>query len=539
MDQSATIAFLKSALAREAGAPVESKQTHVSLLFLAGDLVFKLKRAVLFPYLDFSTPQLREKFCRAEIALNSRTAPSLYLGVRRITREQEGPGKEVLAFDGEGELVDCVVVMRRFAETDLFDALAREHRLEPRHIEGLAETLANFHANAARDSGAQGAAAMEHLLDLNLLSFESSPVYAADEVARLNQKFRDELTRLTRLLDARAENGFVRLCHGDLYLRNICLFEGRPTLFDCIEFDLRLANIDVLYDVAFTLMDLWLIGRRELANLLFNRYVSALSRTLPNLRAKTRDGYSALPFFMALRAAIRSHIAASQVHGDAARDCAQKAEARAYFALAEDLLTPRPKLLVAVGGFSGSGKSSLTAALAGEIGSPPGARTLNSDRTRKAMHKFRPSDTLPPEAYEKGITAAVYLRLLSRSMDALGQGAAVIVDAVYSTEDEREAVAKVAREQGVPFVGIWLDADPEILRQRVLARPKGPSDANVNVLEAQLARGAGKIDWARLDCTRPDLKEAALALLKQAQAAASPMQTEGLPGATATTGRLF
>ncbi len=353
MDQSATIAFLKSALAREAGAPVESKQTHVSLLFLAGDLVFKLKRAVLFPYLDFSTPQLREKFCRAEIALNSRTAPSLYLGVRRITREPEG-----LAFDGAGELVDCVVVMRRFAETDLFDALAREHRLEPRHIEGLAETLANFHANAARDPDARGAAAMEHLLDLNLLSFESSPVFAADEVARLNRKFRAELKRLTPLLDARAENGFVRLCHGDLYLRNICLFEGRPTLFDCIEFDLRLANIDVLYDVAFTLMDLWLIGRRELANLLFNRYVSALSRTLPNLLAKTRDGYSALPFFMALRAAIRSHIAASQTHSDTTRDCAQKAEARAYFALAEDLLTPRPKMLVAIGGFSGSGKSS-------------------------------------------------------------------------------------------------------------------------------------------------------------------------------------
>ena len=517
MDQSVTIAFLKSALAREAGAPVESKQTHVSLLFMAGELVFKLKRAVRFPYLDFSTPQLREKFCRTEIALNSRTAPSLYLGVRRITREP-GEGEQNLVFDGEGELVDCIVVMRRFAENDLFDALAREHRLEPRHIEGLAETLANFHANAARDPAAKGAAAMEHLLDLNLLSFKASPVYAADEVARLNQKFRAELTRLTPLLDARAENGFVRLCHGDLYLRNICLFEGRPTLFDCIEFDPRLANIDVLYDVAFALMDLWLIGRRELANLLFNRYVSALSRTLPNMLARTRDGYSALPFFMALRAAIRSHIAASQADGDAARTCAQKEEARAYFALAEDLLTPRPKILVAIGGFSGSGKSTLAAALAGEIGSPPGARTLNSDRSRKAMHKIPPSATLPPEAYEIGITAAVYLRLLSRSMEALGQGAAVIVDAVYSTEDERAAIAQVAREKGVPFLGLWLDADPEILRQRVLARPKGPSDANVGVLEAQLARGAGRIDWVRLDCTRPDLEHAALALIKEAQA---------------------
>src|SRR5208282_4452120 len=121
MDQSTTIAFLMASLAREAGAEVSRKQTHVSLLFLAGDLVFKLKRAVAFPYLDFSTPQLRETACRAELALNSRAAPNLYLGVRRITRETNG-----LAFDGAGELVDSVVVMRRFAESDLFDVMARE-----------------------------------------------------------------------------------------------------------------------------------------------------------------------------------------------------------------------------------------------------------------------------------------------------------------------------------------------------------------------------------------------------------------------------
>ena len=182
----------------------------------------------------------------------------------------------------------------------------------------------------------------------------------------------------------------MRLCHGDLYLRNICWFEGRPTLFDCIEFDPRLARIDTLYDVAFTLMDLWLFGRHDLANLLFNRYVSAFSRTLPDMPAKTRDGYAALPFFMALRAAIRAHIAAAQAHtGDIETDAAQEREARAYFALAEDLLAPRPNAIVAIGGFSGSGKSTLAAAIAGEIGPPPGARTLNSDRTRKAMHRIQ------------------------------------------------------------------------------------------------------------------------------------------------------
>ncbi len=511
-DQTAIIAFIKAALEREANAPVSSKQTHVSLIFLAGDLVFKLKRAVAFPYLDFSTAALREKACRAELALNSRAAPGLYIGVRQITRDGD-----FLAFDGKGELVDCIVVMRRFDEANLFDVMAREGRLTPRRVEALAETVSRFHANAKRITEAEGAAAMTHLLDLNAKSFEHNPIFAPNEVVRLNALFREELARLAPVLDARAEKGFVRLCHGDLYLRNICLFKGQPTLFDCIEFDVRLAEIDVLYDVAFTLMDLWLCGRHDLANLLYNRYSSAFFRTLPDLPAKVRDGYATLPFFMALRAAIRSHIAASQAHsGDQERDIAHKMEARGYFDLALALLEPRERMLVAIGGFSGSGKSTLTAALACDIGPPPGARTLNSDRTRKAMHKLRPNDPLPPEAYEMSITTAVYLRLLSRAMDALSQGAAVIIDAVYSTEEERAAVEKLARDLGVPFVGIWLEADEDILRQRVAERPKGVSDATINVLEAQLSRDPGRIDWIRLNSARPDFIPAAFRILRKA-----------------------
>ncbi len=512
MDQSETIAFVKEALEREAGAPAVGKQTHVSQILLAGDLVFKLKRAVAFPYLDFSTPEAREKACRAEFALNSRGAPDLYLGVRRVTREKDG-----LAFDGPGPLVDCVVVMRRFDEADLFDVMAREHRLTPDHIEALAETLARFHANAERFPKAEGAAAMAHVLDLNEISFAQASIFPSDQLAELHGRFRAELRRLAPLLDARAEKGFVRLCHGDLYLRNICLFDGKPTLFDCIEFDEKLARIDVLYDLAFALMDLWLIQRRDLANLLFNRYVSALARTLPDIPARIRDGYAALPFFMALRAAIRAHIAASQAQsGDAETDGAHRLEALAYFALARDLLEPRPKALIVIGGLSGSGKSTLTAAVAGEIGQPPGARTLNSDRTRKAMHKLKPNEPLPPEAYEPSVTAAVYARLIRRAHDALAQDAAVIVDAVFSTEEERAAIKEPAREAGVPFVGLWLEAQEEILRQRVRDRPKGPSDADILVLESQLARDVGNIDWIRLDSTRPDLVEATVAILSRA-----------------------
>jgi predicted kinase len=157
----------------------------------------------------------------------------------------------------------------------------------------------------------------------------------------------------------------------------------------------------------------------------------------------------------------------------------------------------------------------MAAAIAAEFGPPPGARTLNSDRTRKAMHQIGPNQSLPPAAYEITITAAVYLRLMSRSMDALAQGAAVIVDAVYSTEAERAAIAKIAEDKHVPFVGVWLEADPEILRKRIEQRPKGPSDADVAVLDAQLARGVGRIDWTRIDSSRPDAKEQVLRVVRE------------------------
>ena len=260
--------------------PGRKKQTHVSLRSLAGDLVFKLKRAVLFPYLDFSTPQKREKVCRAEIALNSRAAPSLYLGVRgsRGSKANGLPSTERANWSIASS--SCGVLPRPTCSTRWPANIALNRAISRR----LAETLANFHANAARVSRRRGRRGHGAFARSQPPAFRGAP----GSRRRRGRPPGPEIPRRTGALTrscstTRAENGFVRLCHGDLYLRNICLFQGRPTLFDCIEFDEALANIDVLYDVAFTLMDLWLIGRRELANLLFNRYASAFSRTLPDL----------------------------------------------------------------------------------------------------------------------------------------------------------------------------------------------------------------------------------------------------------------
>ncbi|MEE7501928.1 phosphotransferase [Methylobacterium mesophilicum] len=332
-DQSAVETFLRRSLA-DRGA-VETVATHISRLFLAGDRVLKLKRAVRFPYLDFSTPERRLAACAAEVAVNRRTAPALYREARRITREPDGS----LAFDGAGDLVDAVVEMRRFPDADLFDTMARDGRLGPEHIAELARVLAAFHAGAEIHRARGGAAAMAALVDMNDAALRASGLVSADTAEALAARFRAVLARHAPLLDARRAAGKVRRCHGDLTLRNICLFEGRPTPFDGIEFSETIATIDVLYDLAFVLMDLWHRDRPDLANLLSNRYLDAADET---------DGIGLLPFLMATRAVIRAHVTASRAAG--ADDAGSAlAEARAYLDLARDLLADAPASLLAVG----------------------------------------------------------------------------------------------------------------------------------------------------------------------------------------------
>lgn len=479
--------FLTRALAGDG--TVERVSTHISSLFLAGDRVLKCKRAVRFPYLDFSTPELRLAACQAEVALNRRTAPALYCGVRRITREPGG----ALTFDGTGALVDAVVEMRRFPEADLFDAMARSGRLGPTHIADLAHRIAAFHADAAisRDHG--GAAAIANLIAMNDAALRKAGLVPEAEVLALSARFRAALERHATLLDARRAAGKVRRCHGDLTLRNICLFEGVPTPFDCIEFSEDIATTDVLYDLAFVLMDLWHRARFDLANLLFNRYLDEADET---------DGIGLLPFLMALRAVIRAHVTGAQA-ADAPDPAATLAEARAYIDLAESLLAEMPARLLAIGGFSGSGKSSVAASVAPGLGRAPGARILASDRIRKRLHGADALTRLPPAAYEPAVSAQVYAALRREARRVLAAGHCAVADAVFDRPDARAAIAAVAQELGIGFCGIWLEAPAATLARRVEGRTNDPSDATVAVLSGQLARDPGAIVWHRLDAGQP------------------------------------
>lgn len=488
-DQRETIAFLSEPSTFEVSAPVEAIETHISRIFLAGDRVFKMKRAVKLPYVDFSTPELRLAACRKEVELNSTTAPDLYIGVRRITREASGR----LLFDGEGKLTDAVVEMKRFEQSALLDRMAEAGALTPHLMTRTALMIARFHRQAPVMHVGGGMANLARVLDINKAGFATSHVFSETEVEFLDTAFRTELARHGDVLNQRESAGKVRRCHGDLHLRNICLFNGEPCLFDCIEFNDDIATVDMLYDLSFLLMDLWHRGFPELANLVANRYLD---------ETDNEDGFALLSFLMAIRAAVRAHVIGTQVEegGDPAGNL--RAQARAYFDLAGELLNERPVRLIALGGLSGSGKTTIAEALAAHVGSPPGARIVESDRIRKAMHGVPPETRLPERAYRPEISERVYRDMAWRSNLILSEGGSVVADAVFERRQDRARIEQAAAVRKRPFLGVWLDVAPDVLWRRVEQRHGGPSDATVEILSRQLERDVGEITWHRIDAVR-------------------------------------
>jgi len=500
-NQAAAIAFLMELASHGIPKPAETIETHISRIFLAGNRAYKMKRAVRLPYADFSTPAVRLAFCEKEVELNSGTAPGLYLGVRRITREADGR----IVFDGQGELVDAVVEMVRFDQKCLFDRMATAGELTPKLMTDVARMIVHFHRTTPVVHAGGGAANMAGVLDINEAGFAESHVFDAVEVQHFNKAFRSRLARHASLLDRRETAGKVRRCHGDLHLRNICRLDGEPRLFDCIDFNDQIATVDTLYDLAFLLMDLWHRGHPLFANLVMNRYLD---------ESDDEDGFVLLPFFMAVRAAVRAHVAATQAMEGKEGSGRLAAEARSYFDLARSLLQEKPARLVAIGGLSGSGKTTVAEVLAPMVGTPPGARIVESDRIRKAMHGVSAETRLPDKAYRPEVSEKVYRQMAWRTDLILAEGGSVIADAVFDKKGNREMIEDVARDLGVPVAGIWLEADPALLWRRVSERRVSPSDATVDILSRQLDRKVAEIEWHRIDAsgTPQDVADKILAL---------------------------
>lgn len=488
-DQNAVFAFLADP-STHGGAPVSRIDTHGAAVFLAGDLAYKVKRAVAFPYMDFSTLEKRRAACERELDVNRANAPGIYLGVVPIVRAAGG-----LALDGAGVPVDYAVKMRRFDEARTLDRLETE-AFTPALLAALAGAVHAAHARAPVIGIADAAAPLARVVDQNAADFAENPELFAPEAARaLTRSTSDALEAVAPLLRARAAQGHVRRCHGDLHLRNIVLLDGAPVLFDAIEFNDDIAICDVLYDLAFLLMDLWERGLPGAANAVLNRYLWAGP-------AEHYAGLAALPLFLSLRAAIRAKVqAAGLAHVPEERKAAARGEIAHYFAQARAFLAPVKPVLLAIGGLSGTGKSTLAAALAPGIGRAPGAVILRSDIERKNIAGVGETETLPPQAYTPEATQAVYARMRARAALALAAGQAVIADAVHARPPERDAIEAVAKTAGADFLGLWLDAPISTLVARVEQRRGDASDATAEVVRRQADYDLGPVTWRRIEAS--------------------------------------
>jgi aminoglycoside phosphotransferase family enzyme/predicted kinase len=494
-DQAAVLAFMADPATYGLTTPIIRIDTHGAVVFLAGDDAYKIKRAVHYAFMDFSTLARRKAACDCELAVNCRNALELYLGLVPIRRAPQGLR---LGGEAEGEIVEWAVHMRRFDETATFDRLAGRQALELSAIEKLAAVVLASHerARALTQRGAT-ASLRAQIEETTAFLLAAKDFLPAHRLIGYAQNLKSCFARIEPLLQERESQGFVRHCHGDLHLRNVVLIEGEPVLFDALEFDESFAICDSLHDLAFLLMDLWQRGLRQHANLLFNRYFWSCGQ-----RAEQLAGLAALPVFLSLRAAIRAKVALASTTLNPAPGQKSLADARHYFAAAVIFLRPQNRVLAAIGGLSGTGKTALSLALAPYLGAAPGALILRSDVERKRLYHVAEHEPLPEQAYAPKTTEETYSLLRELAAVALKAERSVIFDASFQAKGQRDETAAFALAHGVPFTGIWLEAPIEIRKNRVFRRSHDASDATVETILQQETQSVGPMEWARLDATQ-------------------------------------
>ena len=490
--QDTVLAFLGDP-ASHGGHAVKRIDTHAASVFLAGDRAIKIKRAVRFPFLDFSTLEKRKAALMAEFEVNQAFAPQIY---RRVLPIGRGAGGR-LVLDGDGDAVEWALEMRRFDDSLTLDRLAEVGRIDDALADKLAAAVAAMHARAPIADAGRWLAAVVEFIDQNTAAFRAMPdLFAGDAVAGLDTASRGAFARSRPLLVARGALGLIRRGHGDLHLGNIVALDGEPVPFDALEFDPVIASGDLLYDLAFLLMDLVERRLNASANIVLNGY---LTRTH---RAEDYDGLAALPLFLSLRAAIRAKVTAARMaHAAAAEHAAISQAAQTYFDLAVRVLAPSRPTLVAIGGLSGTGKSVLARALAPFVAPDPGAVVLRSDVERKLLFGVAPTAQLPEDAYRPEVTAKVYDGLAEQAGRIVAAGHSAIVDAVFAQAKERAAIAAVAARRGGAFRGLFLTADLATRIARVGGRAGDASDADAAVARQQQSFALRAIEWVTVDAS--------------------------------------
>jgi aminoglycoside phosphotransferase family enzyme/predicted kinase len=458
-------------------------ETSCATVVLKGAKAYKIKKSVDYGFLDFTTPEKRRAALLRELRFNQRMAADIYLGVEEI--------------DGES-----ILVMRRFDTSGVLgeqSALQADWSPDMAVMHDLGQLAARFHAGSEVCRDIQHVNNIKYVIDSNgqnievfreQLGVEAVDAYDAAVSAAYAAVEADVLQRF--------DSGFVRHCHGDLHLGNILIETGKPVLFDCIEFNDRLSQIDVLYDLAFLLMDLWVRGHEAAANRVMNVWLEQASR-LEDDPGVVHAGLKLLPLYMSMRAAVRCHVNANY-GGEAHYGLDQ---ARMYLKAAQRFLEMPPAALMAIGGLSGSGKSTRARQEAWAIGRAPGAIILRSDEIRKRLWACPEYEALPKDAYSPDENVRVYEHMFALAGTILATGQSVVLDATFREERWRDRCEALARERNVAFTGLWLDLPASVRSERVGARFNDVSDATPDIAFNQRDVDPSLISWHVERAVRP------------------------------------
>ena len=459
-------------------------ETHISFIVLTGTFAYKIKKSVNLGFLDFTTLEKRRFFCQEELRLNARFAPQIYLDVVSIggTREVPKVGDDARAFE-------YAVKMLEFPQEALADRVLARGELTLRHMDLLAELVAEFHARSHRSQESNGYGTAEAILASvaqNFAQIRAVPDRAVtlQDLDDIETWTRQEHGGLCNVFAQRKREGKVRECHGDLHLGNIVFLDGEPRAFDCIEFNPDLRWIDVMNEVAFLVMDLHAAYRPDFARRFLNTYLEF---------SGDYGGLRVLPYYLAYRAMVRGKIGlirARQLEPGSEGQGPLQESGRRYLELARSGTRPGPGFLAITHGFSGSGKTTLSHPLV-EL---TGAIRIRSDIERKRMRGISSRDHQEPGnasvLYAADVTESIYQRLRELAGTILESGHGVIVDATFLKQRHRDMFCALATRARVPFSIIDFTVREDILRERITVRleqGQDASDANLAVLDHQLA----------------------------------------------------
>lgn len=454
-------------------ASVELIQTHISFVFIAGGLVYKVKKAVDFGFLDFTTLEKRREYCLKEVALNRRLAPEAYLGVEEIS---EGANGELVLGPGR-KVLDYAVSMTKLPEDRMLVNLLAAKKIEPGQMGAIARKVGDFHAHAETGGDIDRFGSLETIKRNHDENFEQTESFLGRTIEREQYDFirayiYNFLEAKKALLDRRVAGRHIRDCHGDLHAEHVCLADS-IIIFDCIEFNDRFRYSDTAADVAFLAMDLDFRGYPQYSAEFVRAYLE---------HSGDADLAELLPFYQCYYAYVRGKVIGFRLNDPsipAAEKKAARLTARRYFSLAAKYAAiPARPLLIITTGLMGSGKSALARNLAAILD----ADVIRTDVLRKELLNIRPEERRLEKfgegIYSEQMSAQTYEKAFEKAKAVLAGGRSVIIDASFKRNDARLRAAMIARESGSGFFAFQCECPGPVVRDRLDRRIKSSRDAS-------------------------------------------------------------